>query len=152
VFSLLPTASWLLSDESAVGRTARSVPGLAREVRQQYERAQSLRGAAEETRSRLAAKRRVAVELAEGRLTLPEAAARLRELSAGESDLVRACRSGTWDGAAGDEAFYRQAVAEVRRLPGYRHDRAATLRRLEAELDGYLKDRSSRGHPRDARG
>jgi hypothetical protein len=140
VFSLLPAASWLMSDESGLGRTARGVPDLVLEVRQQCERASSLRGAAEETRLRLTAKRRVVVDLAEGRLTLAEAAARLRDLSAGGSE------------RAAEETYYRQAVAEVRKLPGNRSDRPATLRRLEAELDGYLKDRLRHGCSQNSRG
>jgi hypothetical protein len=148
--SLLPPAAWLLSDRSGVGQTVRGVPELAHSIRHQCERSRWLRGAEEETWFRLAARRRVAVELADRRLTLTEAAARLRDLSNGDSDLVRARRGGTTELVTGDEVFYREAVAQVRRLPGARRDRAARLRELEMELDGYLKYRLRRQQPRDA--
>ncbi len=139
LFSTLPTVMWLLSEDGGFGPGGRNLLALARLMRQEHERGESLRAAHEETRARLVAQRQIAVELSAAQLTLPEAVARLRDLARGDSDLRFALRRRDYGAATDEEVFYRQAIKDVRGLKGDGCNRGARLRQLDAELDRYLK-------------
>jgi hypothetical protein len=90
---------------------------------------------------RLARKAEVARALASGRMTLPEAAARLGALNRLPPEVPwRLFRDG-YPGASDEERFCREALywAEGELCEGDPCEAAATLGRLEAELDGLLR-------------
>jgi hypothetical protein len=87
---------------------------------------------------RLAEKRRLAAEVAAGRLGLPAAAARFREL---DPDAPRraAYNHPKDTPEAREEWLYRQVIAAVEDLLEQAPDRAAVVGRLEQELADHLR-------------
>jgi hypothetical protein len=88
----------------------------------------------EEVLAREAAKQAAAEALAAGRLSLPEAAARFRELDAADSPAMRRERLKTHATDSEEVCACREAIAAVRTLPGDRPGREAAAARLEEEL------------------
>jgi hypothetical protein len=81
-----------------------------------------------------AAKRAVAEDLADGRVTLDEAAARVRALNAGDTEAMRRARLEATGARTEEEAARREAVVLLRVLSCRRPECAGMADRLEEEL------------------
>jgi hypothetical protein len=112
------------------------LPAALKDKREEGRRSEQLLGWQDTIEARLAANRAAADDLANGRLSLPEAAARLRALHAGDSELIRESRLAACGTDSDDVAAYREAINQVRLLLRGRPECAAVVGRLEADLAG----------------
>ena len=102
------------------------------------ERADRLAEGIEAALRRTAAKHAAAAEVADGRLTLLEAAARFRDTDADVTPEYRKVWRLTMEGGSDEERFCRQVLLFVEQAVWGRADGPALLGRLRAELDEAL--------------
>jgi len=97
-------------------------------------------GRFEAARLRILAKGQIADALVAGRLTLPEAAARLRDVDARSLDFRPAVFERAYPGNSDDERYCRAAIGwAASRLHGRPDEAPEVVVRLERELDAYLR-------------
>jgi hypothetical protein len=113
--------------------------GLGRALPEERRREERIDAAREEVLHRLRARQVVARDLADGWLTLPEAAARMRDLDRHGPPFHWEGFRWTYAGASDDERHCREAIHWVASSQGRDDARAeAVKRRLEAELQELL--------------
>jgi hypothetical protein len=113
---------------------ANEVARAARRDEAERARREQLLAQREEVLARAAAKQAAAEGLVAGRLSLPQAAARFRDLNAGDPPARRRERLRTQATDSEEVCACREAIAQVRSLPGHAPEQQATAARLEEEL------------------
>lgn len=132
---LLPALGYLASGDClGVLPADLDLPAAERANREQQRRWQRGLLEREAVLAREAGKRAVAEGLADGRLTLDEAGARIRALNAGDTAYMRRMRLERWGARTEEEAGRREAIAEVRLLSRRRPECAGVADCLEEEL------------------
>jgi hypothetical protein len=108
-------------------------------LREPLRRQAEVRRRLAEQRERRGRARELAVAAAEGRLTLWEAAARLRELYRAAPDFPWVAVEMKFPDASDEERCCRLLITEVRSLEDPDGERARTARRLEDDLESALR-------------